>query len=122
MSSLLDTLNSEKEEYFRLHDTLHQVCNYLNKSYNSLEMPANIESYYQIDDYKHRIEECRERISNSCYFLSGAARDGIDREIKRLNLEIKKELDRIEEERRREEEERKKAEEEAQAAKFSPKK
>ena len=122
MSNLLDTLNSEKEEYFRLKDTLSQACHYLSMSYDSLEMPATIENYYQIDDYKHRIEECRQRISNSCYFLSGDAMAGINSEIKRLDLEIKKELDRIEEERKREEEERKKAEEEAQAAKSSSKK
>lgn len=124
MSSLLDTLNNEKEEYFRLKDTLSQVCHYLNESYNSLEMPANIENYYQIDDYNYRIKECREKISNICYFLSGDAMAGINSEIRRLDLEIKKELDRIEEERKREEEERKKAEEEAQAqaAKSSSKK
>lgn len=122
MSNLLNALNGEKQEYYRLKETLSQTASYLQKSYNSLEIPANLENYYSIDDTSfdgYSIKNNRDKIQNKISFLTGQAVSEIDSEINRINNAIREEERRIEEERkreerrRREEEERRKREEAA---------
>lgn len=115
MSNLLNALNAEKQEYYRLKEAMQQAASYLQKSYNSLEIPANLENYYSIDDTSfdgYSIKNNRDKIQNKISFLTGQAVSGIDSEINRINNAIREEERRIEEERKREEERRRREEEE----------
>lgn len=111
MSSLLNTLNAEKQEYYRLKEAMQQAASYLRKSYISLEKPANLEDCYSIDETSfdnYNIKNNRDKIQNKISFLTGPASTSIDSEISRLNSEIKAEEARIEEEKKKKAEEEKK--------------
>lgn len=111
MSNLLNALNAEKQEYYRLKEAMQQAASYLQKSYNSLERPANLEDCYSIDETSfdgYNIKSNRDKIQNKISFLTGQGVSGIDSEISRLNSEIKAEEARIEEEKKRKAEEEKK--------------
>ena len=98
MSSLLNALNQEKQRYYNLRGTLSQTADYLLKCYNALEKPTTIEHCYKIDENSfdnNNIKNCREIILSKYQFLTGGAILEIDNEIKRLNIEISKEEERI---------------------------
>lgn len=114
--SLLSNLKAERTQYYNLKNTLQQVSVYLLKSSNALEQPANIESYYRINEISgdnNEIKSNKNNIVGYYKFLTSKVIPEIDTKIQAINNAITQEEIRIERERqeqlRREEEARRQA-------------
>lgn len=103
----LNALKFEKEQYINLKNVLLQVCNYLGKSKDSLELCTNIESYFNIDEASGDngiINDSRGTITNDYNLISNQILPEIDVKIKNIGSAISQEEQRLEAERRAQEE------------------
>lgn len=103
----LNTLRNEKNQYINLKNVLLQICNYLGKSKDSLELCTNIESYFSIDGASGDngiINDSRGTITNDCNLISNQILPEIDVKIRNIGNAISQEEQRLEAERRVQEE------------------
>lgn len=103
----LNALRNERKQYINLKNILSQVCNYLDKSKDSLELCSNIESYFNIDDNSGDngvIRNSRNIIVNDRNLISNQFLPDIEVKIRNIGNAISQEEQRLEAERRAQEE------------------
>lgn len=103
----LNALRNERKQYINLKNILSQVCNYLDKSKDSLELCSNIESYFSIDNNSGDngvIRNSRNIIVNDRNLISNQILPEIEVKIRNIGNAISQEEQRLEAERRAQEE------------------
>lgn len=103
----LNALRNERKQYINLKNVLLQVCNYLGKSKDSLDLCTNIGSYFNIDGASGDngiINDSRGTIANDYNLISNQILPEIDVKIRNIGNAISQEEQRLEAERRAQEE------------------